>query len=167
MVNGEYEIKLTKVKDQDLGSLSRIHTLCFDEGWTSSMMKRILAMPGAGGLVARVGWRWEIVGFVMQRVITEECEVLSLAVSPEWRGIGVGRFLLDRVLRVASDAGASRLLLEVAEDNCVARRLYVSAGFVAVGRRPAYYSRKDGSSAAALTMSRSLSSFQQCGQEVD
>tara|TARA_B100000686_G_C16740623_1_gene946365 strand:+ start:753 stop:1235 length:483 start_codon:yes stop_codon:yes gene_type:complete len=160
MVNGKNDFKLTEVKDQDLGPMSRIHALCFDDGWTSAMMKRILAMPGAGGLVARVGWRWEIAGFVLQRVITEECEVLSLAVSPDWRGIGIGRFLLERARWVASDAGASRLLLEVAEDNCIARRLYVSAGFVPVGRRPGYYSRKDGSSAAALTMSRSLSSSQ-------
>ena len=64
--------------------------------------------------------------------------------------------LLDGAIHQAKNGGAEKLFLEVAEDNNVARALYVSRGFVAVGRRQNYYTRNDGTSAAAVTMSRYL-----------
>ena len=85
--------------------------------------------------------------------VADECEVLSLAVAPERRGAGVGGFLFDAAIDRAASAGAAKLFLEVAEDNEVARNLYTSRGLVPVGRRPDYYHRKDGSKAAAVTMS--------------
>ncbi|MFT5488933.1 MAG: ribosomal-protein-alanine N-acetyltransferase [Alphaproteobacteria bacterium] len=77
-------------------------------------------------------------------------------VSPELRGDGVGGFLLDGAMEQASVTGATKLFLEVAEDNDVARRLYSSRGLIPVGRRPDYYTRKDGTTAAAVTMSCQL-----------
>ena len=61
--------------------------------------------------------------------------------------------MFDGAIAQASAAGAEKLFLEVAEDNDIARRLYSSRGLVPVGRRPGYYQRKDGTKAAAVTMS--------------
>jgi RimJ/RimL family protein N-acetyltransferase len=47
-------------------------------------------------------------------------------------------------------------VLEVAETNEVARRLYAAAGFRAVGRRPDYYQRANSVPVAALTMAREM-----------
>ena len=47
-------------------------------------------------------------------------------------------------------AGIRRLLLEVAEDNEAARRLYQAAGLVPVGRRPGYYRVGDAPIAALI-----------------
>lgn len=52
--------------------------------------------------------------------------------------------------------GAAILFLEVAVDNEPALRLYETLGFAQAGRRQAYYARKDGPSADALTLKAEL-----------
>ena len=145
--------ELSMVEESDIGIMARIHALSFDDAWTGAMIRRILAMPGAHGIVARHERKRTVSGFALLRQAADECEVLSLAVSPDLRGDGVGGFLLDGAMEYASVAGAIKLFLEVAEDNDVARRLYEGRGLAPVGRRPDYYTRKDGTTAAALTMS--------------
>jgi ribosomal-protein-alanine N-acetyltransferase len=120
------------------------------------MLRRILAMPGAGGIVARDGAGEDVVGFALSRVAGGECEILSLAVDPAYRRRGVGRTLLVAAIEWAGFAQANAVFLEVAEDNDTARRLYLAHGFSAVGRRPDYYKLRDGSFAAAITMRRDL-----------
>ena len=154
-VNG-YE--LTTVHENDIGMMSRIHTVSFDDAWSGAMIRRILAMPGTFGITARLSRRWSIAGFALVRTAADECEILSLAVAPDHRGAGVGGLLLDGAMHQAAQAGAIKLFLEVAEDNDIARRLYDSRGMVPVGRRPEYYARSDGTSTAAVTMSRALES---------
>lgn len=48
--------------------------------------------------------------------------------------------------------GATRLFLEVAEDNAAARALYDRLGFEPAGRRPRYYSRPNGPAVDALLL---------------
>lgn len=145
--------ELSVVEETDIGAMARIHALSFDDAWTGAMIRRILTMPGAFGIVARQRRQWTVAGFALLRQAADECEVLSLAVSPDLRGDGVGGLLFDGAMEQASVAGATKLFLEVAEDNDVARRLYSSRGLIPVGRRPDYYTRNDGSTAAAVTMS--------------
>lgn len=145
--------ELSVVEETDIGAMARIHALSFDDVWTGAMIRRILTMPGAFGIVARHGRQWSVAGFALLRQAADQCEILSLAVSPELRGDGVGGFLFDGAMEQAANAGATRLFLEVAEDNDVARRLYESRGLLPVGRRPDYYRRKDGTTASAVTMS--------------
>lgn len=150
------DYELSVVEEIDIGAMARIHALSFDDAWTGAMIRRILAMPGAFGIVARQRRMWTVAGFALLRQAADECEVLSLAVSPNLRGDGVGGLLFAGAMEQASLAGATKLFLEVAEDNDIARRLYSSRGLVPVGRRPDYYTRNDGSTAAAVTMSCGL-----------
>ena len=53
----------------------------------------------------------------------------DLAVLPEYRGQGIGRFLLDAVESAARERGCARVTLEVLENNLQAKRLYEAAGF--------------------------------------
>lgn len=150
------DYELSVVEETDIGAMARIHALSFDDAWTGAMIRRILTMPGAFGIVARQRRKWTVAGFALLRQAADECEVLSLAVAPNLRGDGVGGLLFAGAMEQASVAGATKLFLEVAEDNDIARRLYSSRGLVPVGRRPDYYTRNDGSTAAAVTMSCGL-----------
>jgi len=134
----------------DLGAVARIHAASFDDAWTESVFRRILAMPGAYGLAARAAGT--LIGFVVARIAGGECEVLSLAVDPALRRGGVGARLLDATIAAAMAHGARILFLEVAEDNAPALRLYQSRRLVVVGRRPNYYELPGGGAVAALTM---------------
>ncbi len=150
------EPRIDPVRVADLNDVTRIHTASFDDAWSVTMLKRILSMPGAGGLVARNGFDDPVVGFALSRLAADECELLSLAVDPRYRRHGLGRRLLVASIATAIAAESRALFLEVAEDNAPARALYESHGFTPVGRRPDYYKLRDGTYAAALTMRRDL-----------
>ncbi|MGE0746972.1 MAG: ribosomal protein S18-alanine N-acetyltransferase [Rhodospirillales bacterium] len=142
------------VSHADVEAIAALHARCFDDAWDPMMIRRILAMPGAVGLVARDGGA--LAGFALARSAADECELLSLAVADDARGRGIGRRLLEAALAVAAQGGARVMFLEVAETNEVALALYRSTGFEKVGRRPDYYELKGGGTLAALTMSRAV-----------
>ncbi len=64
------------------------------------------------------------------------CEMKRLFVRPAFRGFGLGRQLVDRVLSEAHLAGYTTMLLDTLSDMETARALYQEAGFVEV---PPYY----------------------------
>jgi ribosomal protein S18 acetylase RimI-like enzyme len=69
-------------------------------------------------------------------------ELLSIAVVPELRSLGIGSALLDRAIAVAFDAGPEirEIRLSVAEGNARAQRMFARRGFrigPAVGLYPA------------------------------
>lgn len=94
--------------------------------------------------------------FLLGRAVAGEAELLTLAVAPESRRLGLGRRLLARFLYQARLRGAATAFLEVAEDNAPARALYAAQGFAQVGHRPAYYARPDGSRIGAIVLQRAL-----------
>jgi [ribosomal protein S18]-alanine N-acetyltransferase len=122
--------------------LVALHRQCFEECWSVNAMAGALDVPGAFGFIAcRVA---DPAGFVLCQSVGGESEVLGLGVTPAHRRRGVGRKLLSAALAQAKAYGAARMILEVAIDNGAARRLYASAGFVAVGQRRNYYTRAHG-----------------------
>lgn len=52
------------------------------------------------------------------------CYLEDLFVSPETRGTGAGRALIEAVYRVADEVGADQVYWLTAHDNTTARRLY-------------------------------------------
>jgi [ribosomal protein S18]-alanine N-acetyltransferase len=98
----------------------------------------------------------EAAGFALGRAITDEAELLTLAVAPDRQRAGLGTRLLAGFEAEARTRGAATAFLEVAEDNAPARALYDRAGWEEAGRRPAYYPRADATAAAALVLRKAL-----------
>ena len=79
--------------------------------------------------------------------------IFDLATVPALRGQGVGRAVLDALMRRARKEGAAHAYLQVEEDNAAASRLYDRAGF----DEPAYpyrYLTKDQGSRPKRSMPR-------------
>ncbi|MCP5321826.1 MAG: ribosomal protein S18-alanine N-acetyltransferase [Pseudomonadales bacterium] len=96
-----------------------------------------------------------LAGFVLFTVVADECEILDIAIDPEYRRAGRASRLLEAAQRAAADRGATRCLLEVRESNASAQAFYHSAGFAVTGRRRDYYRTTTGRE-DALLMSRSI-----------
>jgi ribosomal-protein-alanine N-acetyltransferase len=143
---------IEKFRTEDLGPVAEIHAACFHDAWGPGVLRQVLGMSGAFGLVARWGARGSMIGFALARVVADECELLSLGVAPQHRARGVGRELLIAAMVRAADAKARNLFLEVAENNVAALKLYRAHGLVQVGQRPDYYENPDGCRTMALTM---------------
>lgn len=57
----------------------------------------------------------------------------SIGTRPQFRGLGLGRFVSEAVLHDALEAGSRWTYLGVFADNAVARRMYEGLGFVPIG----------------------------------
>ncbi|WP_436702209.1 GNAT family N-acetyltransferase [Nocardioides sp. BYT-33-1] len=87
-------------------------------------------------------------GYAVVSVVDVDAELQRIAVPVPLRRAGVATALLGGVHAVAARGGASRLLLEVREDNTPARLFYERHGFGELGRRARYY--RDGTTAVVL-----------------
>jgi len=58
-----------------------------------------------------------------------ECYLAELYVVPDRRGQGIGRALMDAVLKFAREQGADYMELNTSDDDVAARKLYESLGF--------------------------------------
>lgn len=72
-------------------------------------------------------------------VILDEGHISTIAVHPEWRGHGLGEWMLVALIDAAILRGAEELTLEVRVSNYVAQSLYRKYAFAEVGRRKRYY----------------------------
>ena len=75
----------------------------------------------------------ELTGFILCGVRENEGTLSyydsATAVIPAYRGRGIARLLLDKVLADANSRGAHTFVLEVIQDNLKAQKLYESHGF--------------------------------------
>ncbi len=132
----------------------RLHGASFAFPWSSSDFESYLADGAiiADGAVNDLAPKGPLGGFIMSRLTPPDAEVLTFAVDPARRGLGLGGALLDRHLLNLERGGARLIFLEVADDNAAALALYQRAGFKVIGKRDNYYQRADGQRGAALTM---------------
>lgn len=81
-----------------------------------------------------------LLGFLIARFLTPECELENIVVSPATRRKGIGMQMLDALKMAASETNCESVFLEVRESNEAARAFYESVGFTLDGRRKSYYS---------------------------
>lgn len=105
--------------------------------WTAGQIVAELQIVGSVVLVIEDSGI--VLGWCCCRVMTDEGELLKVAVHPERRGGGLGGALLAAAEKVLVTAGVVRLYLEVRSRNLSAVRFYIQHGFGEIGRRPKYY----------------------------
>ncbi|WP_244264741.1 GNAT family N-acetyltransferase [Vreelandella boliviensis] len=79
-----------------------------------------------------IGYQNTVVGVLLlaPRPTLGRWELMLMGLTPDWRGKGLGRSLLNKALELAQQAGAQEMVLGVDDVNLPAKRLYQQAGFV-------------------------------------
>ncbi|PTU75226.1 ribosomal protein S18-alanine N-acetyltransferase [Pseudomonas mangrovi] len=96
------------------------------------------------------------VGHGVIQLILDEAHLLNITVTPTAQGRGLGRALLEHLMRRASELKAGECFLEVRQSNQAAFRLYDAYGFNEIGRRRDYYPAPGGGREDALVMACTL-----------
>lgn len=91
------------------------------------------------GRAARGETGTRILAYCAFRIVLDELHVLNVAVGPELRRHGLGRWLLEFVLGRAARAGVRQAWLEARVGNAAALALYQALGFERRGLRRGYY----------------------------
>ncbi len=89
-------------------------------------------------------------------LMADEAHIATVASHPDWRGCGLGEWLMVALLEAAMARGARLATLEVRAGNAPARQLYRKLGFEVEGVRAHYY--RDGEDGLIMT-TPSLSSL--------
>ena len=133
----------------DLDAVVELELTCLGaDAWSRGLVEQGIAaaLPTVSYLVAEVDG--VVVGHAVVSVAGDDAELQRIAVDGAYRRRGLAGELLTAVESRAAADGATRLLLEVREDNTTAAAFYESRCFVEVGRRRGYY--RDGAAAVVL-----------------
>jgi ribosomal-protein-alanine N-acetyltransferase len=114
--------------------------------WTQTSYQESMNSPGSVAFVSEGDGR--VTGFLIGRQVSDEAEVLNLAVAPSARRRGDGGALLRAVMEEFRARAVSRVFLEVRESNVTGIAFYERHGFSKTGRREGYY--RDPNEAAVL-----------------
>jgi glutathione synthase/RimK-type ligase-like ATP-grasp enzyme/ribosomal protein S18 acetylase RimI-like enzyme len=128
----------------DIDGLCALETANFtSDGITRASFLRFLRRSSARLLVADAGdgEHPNVVGYglLLLRENSITARIYSLAISKDWRGIGLGTQLLAGMENLAIEAGCLRIRLEVRIENDTARGLYERHGYQKVSDLPGYY----------------------------
>ena len=115
-----------------LNELETLHRACFPtKPWSASDFAD-LKKSGCDIIASQNG-------FVVWRVVADEAEIITIGVHPDARKAGIASAMLTIIEADAKKRGATKMFLEVAENNYPARALYQHNGYVQIGIRPKYY----------------------------
>ena len=120
----------------DLDAVIAIEDTIYPHPWTRGNFSDAL-VAGYHCWIAECGG--EMAGYTVVTIAAGEAHLLNLSVASPWQRRGIGRELLNFVLRLARESGAGRILLEVRPSNSAARALYAAAGFAEIATRCGYY----------------------------
>lgn len=138
MDNRLEEITICPMSESDLDGVLAIEINAFPRPWTRTHFLAELEAPHSFPLVA-LDAENNVMGYICPMLVLDEGHILDVAVHSNYRGKGVGRMLVERVLHDCSERGAEFVSLEVRQSNESAIGLYRQLGFLETGRRKAYY----------------------------
>ena len=153
MIQRQLEVAVRSMNLDDLALVLDIDRLSFPVPWPErSYRYELTENPASHLLVAESnGALQRVVGFIGCWLIADEVHISTLAVHPSFRGLGIGRTLLEASLEEMARRGAEIATLEVRVSNATAISLYQKLGFELVGRRAGYY-RDNGEDALLMTV---------------
>jgi ribosomal-protein-alanine N-acetyltransferase len=93
-----------------------------------------------------------VVGYAVIAVAGDSADLLRIAVADAFRRAGIASALMEAVELLVAEAGADRVVLEVAASNIGAQEFYRERGYAEIARRRGYYA----GGGDALVMARAL-----------
>lgn len=145
-----HELSISPIKDDELSNIAAIHKDSFEKAWDEGELASTLNSKGIRCLTAHIlaKPKYNTLGFLVYRITGDEAEIITIASAPSKRRNGVGRALIDEMIRNCLTERVSYIFLEVDEANKAALSLYLKLGFTKVGERKGYYknteTKKDG-----------------------
>jgi len=132
------EIDIVNTENWHIDDIIVIEKLSFTIPWTkNAFLHELQNNKFAVYLSAKMGDR--IVGYAGMWKIFDEGHITNVAVHPEFRRMGIGSMLLERLINLAKRDGITKMTLEVRQSNKAAQALYKKYGFKAAGIRKEYY----------------------------
>jgi [ribosomal protein S18]-alanine N-acetyltransferase len=125
------------MSENDLPETMEIERTTIYSPWSRDMFLNEIERENPGMTVFKV--QGQLIGYYCFWKVLDEAHLLSVCLHFDFRGKGLGKFLMDYIENTCQTMGLSRILLEVAKTNHPAIKLYKKCGFVKVGLRKRFY----------------------------
>jgi ribosomal-protein-alanine N-acetyltransferase len=112
---------------RDMPAVVDIEQLSFEYAWTEEEFLRCLRNRNCIGMVAEHGEK--VVGFMVYELHKRRLEIVSFAVHPAFRRMGVGAQMVARLVQKLSTNRRTRITLLVRETNLAAQLFFHKLGF--------------------------------------
>lgn len=133
--------RLRPMQEADVNDVLEVERAAYEFPWTRAIFRdcirvgyTCLVYEGARGLL----------GHGVMSLAAGECHLLNICIHPDYQRRGLGRALIDYLLKLAQLRNAHLALLEVRVSNRAAYNLYIQMGFDEIGMRPGYYPARAG-----------------------
>lgn len=123
----------------DIGAVAALEAEIFSMPWSAQGFADTLHREDVLFLVACEGEK--LLGYAGVYCTLDEGEITNVAVAQPARRRGVGRALIEELIRALADREIFRVVLEVRASNEPAIRLYEQEGFAVVGTRKNFYEK--------------------------
>ncbi len=131
----------------DLDAIMAIEPYIYPYPWTRGNFSDSLN----SGYSASVLLRNEvIIGYALVMMVLDEAHLLNLSVAKAYQKQGLGRILLEHMIKIAKNNQVANMFLEVRPSNISAIALYENMGFNEMAIRRGYYPAKNGREDAVL-----------------
>lgn len=145
------QIAFRTMTPEDASEVAALDAKCFGEhdAWSCAGFFYAAHHRNSKYIVAE--FNGQIIGCAGVEFLKDCAEVQTLAIDPNYRGLGLGRQLFTKLLATVIERGLRTIILEVRPSNMAAVKLYESFGFQVVDRLENFYEDED-----ALIMLRDL-----------
>ena len=133
------ELVIRELVSEDAQAVSKIEQESFSMPWSPRDFLEMVEADYAHYYVAEADG--EIAGCCGIRNIVGEGEITNVVVAQKFRRQGIGKALMEYMLKEAPKHGIGDCTLEVRVSNEAAIRLYESFGFRGEGIRPGFYEK--------------------------
>lgn len=135
-------ILINKMTNEDLEKIKDNLSKNFDNFWDYEILKEELNSRTSKYIVAKKSNNI-IVGFAGIKIILDEAEIMNIVTKKEERHQGIGKLLLNEIIKISKENNIYLINLEVNAKNTIAINLYKKYNFKEVGLRKKYYNGQD------------------------
>lgn len=130
-------VSIVDMTTDDVPEVAGIEAASFSTPWSETSFYNEVTRPGSISKTARQGDR--IVGYICASRVMDEGHILTLAVLPEFRRLGIASALIESIITELGKEGCRFIFLEVRASNQAARKIYERFNFRLFGLRKEYY----------------------------
>lgn len=128
---------LKLLQPEDLPAVAALEKQCFHTPWSAAALAYLTGSDAFGVVCLDEGGA--ALAYAGITVSLDDGALTNVATAPAARRQGLGEKVLRALMDEARRRGVTHFSLEVRESNFPAIRLYEKLGFLAVGKRPRFY----------------------------
>ncbi len=131
----------------DLDAIMEIEPHIYSHPWTRGNFSDSLKSEHSAWVLEQDA---KIIGYALMMMVLDEAHLLNLSIAKAYQQQGLGRYLLEHMIKIAQQLKAANMFLEVRVSNNSAIALYESIGFNEMAIRRGYYPVQNGREDAVL-----------------